>query len=157
MFTSFETDTGDYTTIYAQNENPGVYLVRIPEDTDEPESYPLDPGSAGVLFTGHTDLSIEELNGSGIFLSVDKTSMVVKKGAQGSSFESVSGFQTHDRTCVWCNNDIDRSDSAIEFQNDAIKTIFSEYPPTFHSNCFLDFRRSLEEILQQPEIVSHSV
>lgn len=153
----FETDTERYITVYSQNEDPGVYLVRVPEDTDEPDSYPLEPGEAGVLFTGHSGLGIEALNGSGIFFSVDKISTVVKKGAQGSSFEPISGFQTYDRTCVWCNDDIMGSDSAIEFQNEAIQTIFSDHPPTFHSSCFLTFRKSLEEILHQPEIVSHSV
>lgn len=157
MSTRFEIDTEKYTTVYSQNENPGVYLVRVPEETEDPESYPIEPGKAGVLFTGHSELGIESMNGSGIFFSVDKISTVVRKGAQGSSFEPISGFKTYDRICVWCNEDISGSDSAIEFQNEAIQNIFSDHPPTFHSGCFLTFRKSLEEILQQPEIISHSV
>lgn len=155
----FETDTEKYTTVYSQNEDPGVYLVRVPENPSDDVSYPLEPGEAGVLFTGHSELGIEALNGTGIFFSVDKISTVVEKGAQGSSFEPISGFQTYDdeRSCIWCNDNIEASDSAIEFQTEAIQTIFSDYPPTFHSSCFLTFRKSLAEILQQPEIVSHSV
>lgn len=154
---SFELDYEKYELIHSELEDPGLHLVRIPMNPDSDLNYPLDRGEAGVLFTGHSEIDPEVLQSSGVFFSIPRSMDVVRKGARGDSFEPISGFNEKEATCVWCNEQVDMKDHAIKFQNEEVHNLFNDQTPTFHSSCFLEFRYHLKELMEHPEVVSHTV